>query len=74
MPITELGFYDYAMKHHKDDDLDSLNQYIKSQKEAYLRIGLSRSYQSPDGRQGYWIQVNGIYTFPDYFKEIRSYA
>lgn len=74
MPITDLGFYNYAMKRHEDDDLDNLNQYIKYQKEAYLRIGLGRKHTSPDGREGYWIQVNGIYTFPAYFKDIRSYG
>lgn len=65
MSITDLNFYNYAMKHHEDNNLDSLNKYIKSRQEAYLRIGLSRIYKS-NGREGYWIQVNGIYTFPDY--------
>lgn len=33
-------------------------------KKVFLRIGIGRQYKSPDGRDGYWLQVNGIYTFP----------
>ncbi|MCA9031596.1 MAG: hypothetical protein KDA69_09400 [Planctomycetaceae bacterium] len=42
-----------------------LHQHIRSQSELFLRLGLSRKWKSPDdGREGYWIQINGIYTFP----------
>ena len=47
--------------------------FIRGQEEVYLRIGLSRLHQAPDGRDGFWMQVNGIYTFPDYAKIVRSY-
>lgn len=50
-----------------------MNFHVQSQKELYLRIGLSRAYKSPDDRHGYWIQVNGIYTFPEYMDYIRCY-
>jgi hypothetical protein len=75
LPITDLGFYNYAMKHFNDDNFpDSLNSFIDSQNELYLRIGLSGRYKSPDGKDGYWLQINGIYTFPNYDTEIRSYS
>lgn len=72
--VTDLGFYDYALKHHEDDDLLAVNELLHSQTEVFLRIGLSREYTSPDGRTGYWLQVNGIYTFPHFHEGIRSYS
>lgn len=73
LPITDLGFYNYAMKHFDDLDFpEKINNYLDSQEELYLRVGLSGRYKSGD-RDGYWLQINGIYTFPNYSKEIRSY-
>lgn len=72
--ITDLGFYKLALSKQNDTNYtDALNGFIRSQKKAYLRIGLGREYTSPDGRQGYWIQVNGIYTFPKFLTEVRTY-
>jgi len=73
LPITDRGFYDYAKKHQNDGQLKNVRQFIKSQAELYLRVGVSRIHQSSDGRNGYWIQVNGIYTFPNFYEEIREY-
>ena len=74
IPITDLGFYEYALQHHSRNELRKVNSMIKAQEEVYLRIGLSREYQPRnDERNGYWLQVNGIYTFPDYIEEIRCY-
>jgi hypothetical protein len=74
IPITDLGFHEYALQHHSRNELRKVNSLIKSQEEVYLRIGLSREYQPPnDERNGYWLQANGIYTFPDYIEEIRCY-
>lgn len=53
--------------------LSDINNFISKQNIAYIRLGLSREYSSPDGRNGYWLQVNGIYTFPDYNKNIRKF-
>lgn len=73
LPITDLGFYNYAEK-NKGDSFSTLNNFIHSQSEVFFRLGLSREYRSPDGRNGFWLQVNGIYTFPEYLQEIRCYA
>jgi hypothetical protein len=73
--ITDLGFHDWAINHHARRELNMLNDLVNSQKEIYVRVGLSRRFTSPnDGRDGYWLQVNGIYTFPDYHRDIRSYS
>ncbi len=69
--VTDLDFHDFAMEHHSRDDLDSLNQFIQQQREIYLRIGLSRAYQVGE-RNGFWLQVNGIYTFPNFLQHIRG--
>jgi len=69
LSITDLGFYNYAMKHYHDSDFPNLiNNFIREQQNAYLRIGLGREFQD-----GFWLQVNGIYTFPNYDKSVRSY-
>lgn len=73
LSITDRGFHDYAMKHQSDGKLYEVTNLIDVQDEVYLRIGLSRVYQVPDGRNGYWLQVNGIYTYPNFHDEIRAY-
>jgi len=42
IPITDLGFHEYALQHHSRKELGKINTMIKAQKEVYLRIGLSR--------------------------------
>jgi hypothetical protein len=73
LPITDLGFYQYAMREQKNPGREQLlNDFIRKQKALFLRIGLSRAYAS-NGRTGFWIQVNGIYTFPEYLPNVRTY-
>lgn len=72
LPITDLDFHDHAIDHHSRNDLDSLNHFIRQQKDLYLRIGLSRSF-SVNGKDGYWLQVNGIYTSPHFLEKIRGF-
>ena len=73
LPITDLGFYDYAQRHRESSALDALNEQIAEQDEVYLRIGLTRVYKNPQGKEGFWLQANGIYTFPSILRYIRSY-
>ncbi len=72
LSITDRGFFDYAQKHQTDGKLADLQSFIESQEEIYLRIGVGRQWQIGN-KNGYWLQVNGIYTFPDFLEEIRSY-
>jgi hypothetical protein len=72
IPITDLGFHNFAESIHMSNGLKTLNSFISSQSEVYLRLGLSRPWDN--GKiNGYWMQVNGLYTFPDYHHEIRAY-
>ena len=73
LAITDLGFYNYAEKYSQSNRVDELNDFIHSQEEVFIRLGLSREFRAPDGRYGYWLQVNGIYTFPDFFEDIRCH-
>ena len=72
LSITDRGFYDYAQRHQDDGILSELQSFLQFQDDIYLRIGLSRAFQISE-RNGYWLQVNGIYTFPEFHQEIRSY-
>lgn len=74
LSITDRGFHDYAKSHQNDGKLYEVTNLIDNQEEVYLRVGLSRAFQVLDGRNGYWLQVNGIYTFPHFHEEIRTYG
>ncbi len=74
LPLTDLGFHQNAVNQHEADRLEEVNDLIHNQDEVFLRVGLSRVFSSPDGRNGYWLQVNGIYTFPHYHEGIRCYT
>lgn len=75
LSIADLGFHNLALSKQKDPDYtDGLNEFISRQQKVYLRIGLGRRYKNPhDGRDGFWIQVNGIYTFPEFMTKVRTY-
>lgn len=74
VPITDLGFYDYAMLHQKDGKLQEVQNFLRNQDEIFLRIGVARYFEQPNSdNTGYWLQANGIYTFPSFLEEIRCY-
>ncbi|ALU42187.1 dual OB domain-containing protein [Pseudoalteromonas rubra] len=73
LSITDRGFHDYAKAHQDDGRLNEVTDLISQQDSIYLRVGLSRVWEVGD-RNGYWLQVNGIYSFPDFHEEIRSYG
>lgn len=73
LSITDRGFFDYAKKHQDDGKLQDLRNFILTQDEIYLRVGVGRVWEVGD-RNGYWLQVNGIYTFPNFLEEVRTYV
>ncbi|CAJ0695133.1 hypothetical protein LMG19089_01459 [Ralstonia edaphis] len=74
LSITDLGFYDYVGNPvTRRLTVQEAMTGIRQQRELFLRIGLSRHHHAQDGRAGYWLQVNGIYTFPDYNVVLRQY-
>lgn len=74
LPVTDLGFSDHLAKiRQSDPNLFKLNAFLQSQKILYVRIGLTRQYAPTPDRDGYWVQVNGIYSFPNYREDLRIY-
>lgn len=73
LSITDRGFHDYAMQHQEAGEIDQINNFLHSQEELYVRLGVGRQWRVGD-RDGYWLQVNGIYTFPNFLEDIRSYV
>lgn len=74
LPITDFGLHKYAEKHYQEaGNYSNINNLIRSQEELLLRIGISRFYEAQSGKAGFWIQVNGIYSFPEYFEAARQY-
>lgn len=74
LPVTDLGFSDHLGKIRKTDPtLTTLNAFLQSQKVLYVRLGLTRQYAPSSDRDGYWVQVNGIYSFPTYRQDLRIY-
>ena len=66
LPITDRGFPDYNSKKIDYKTLPKLQELVKLQDEIYLRLGVGRQWQGK-----YWLQVNGIYMFPE-FKKIND--
>lgn len=74
LSLTDLGFHEYIKSgKNSADGFSDVNDFISAQQHVYLRVGLSRRHQI-DTRDGYWVQVNGIYTFPNFVAEIRCYT
>lgn len=73
LPITDFGLHEYAEKHYQEaGNYSNINNLIQSQEEVLLRIGISRFHEAKNGKAGFWIQVNGIYSFPEYFEAARQ--
>jgi len=73
IPISDLAFREFSYTEVKKRNRspatvsEQITSIIKSADRLYLRLGLARPWIKPDtGRPGCWMQVTGIYTFPDY--------
>jgi hypothetical protein len=53
---------------------NSAEQFFGKLIRAGVKRVISRLYtHEKDGRSGFWIQVNGIYTLPEFMTEVRTY-
>ncbi len=71
LPITDLAWHYFAAVQRRfgGSDMQILERRLSRilHKELlFLRIGLGREY--PAGSHQCWLQVNGIYSFPDYLE------
>jgi hypothetical protein len=74
-PLTDLGFHRYATGELANKRLQDVNSFLQDQDEILLRVGLARFWRNEKtGVEGYWMQVNGVYTFPGYHQELRGYG
>lgn len=74
VPVTDLGYSDHISKiQEQDPTLAKLNGFLQSQECLYLRVGLGRRYAANAERDGFWVQLNGIYSFPSQRKDLRIY-
>lgn len=74
LPVTDLGFSDHLARIRLvDPTLAGLNAFLQGQTTLYVRLGLTRQYAPSPDRDGYWVQVNGIYSFPNYRQDLRIY-
>jgi hypothetical protein len=86
LPITDLAlrfFVDYLREHDGrlcGDVTKMMNQTLTNCDQLWLRLGLTRPFHKRDDEPAYcYLQVNGIYTFPDYlsgrcFADFRTQA
>lgn len=68
-PIADLCFHRMAMEYVMQGRLDELEALLAGGEEVYIRAGLSRLYTSKSGKQGFWMQANGVYIFPGYYSD-----
>lgn len=74
LSITDLGFYvNVGQSATRKISAKKITDSIHEQDELFIRLGLGRQHKADDGREGYWMQINGIYTFPNYQQIVRSY-
>ena len=71
--IVDINFRNYGaeqMRRYGSVDLAEtrIASVIRNARRTYLRLGLARAWAADDGRYpaACWLQVTGIYTFPDY--------
>lgn len=75
LPVADLGISDHVASIREDDPtLNELNSFLQQQDTLYIRLGLSRVFSAGNPpRNGYWVQANGIYSFPSYREDLRIY-
>jgi hypothetical protein len=65
IPITDLRFHALLRQNPQNEFYIELNRELHRKEEVFLRVGLGRCYTNQQGKEGFWLQVNGIYTFPE---------
>ncbi len=73
LPVADLKLREYRARQDGVDGIDAMTKFLHHQKEVYVRVGLGRSHRL-DSKEGYWLQVNGIYSFPSWFPQTRGLA
>ena len=77
-PVNDLAFrglFDELAGQHTSEQraAETLLDRIRDADRVYLRVGLARPTEIGDYEKACWVQVTGVYTFPDYL-EGRTWA
>jgi len=74
LSISDLGFFlNVGCSDTRKVSPDEITKFIHAQDVLLIRLGLSQKHTDQHGRTGYWMQINGIYTFPEYDHIVRAY-
>lgn len=70
-PVNDLafrGFYFHLLNQLEVEEWAAakLNEELSKAGRTYLRLGLTRPTEVGDYEESCWVQVTGVYTFPDY--------
>ena len=76
LKVTDLGFSDHLAKIQVEPNgAERLSKFFLDQEVLYLRVGLGQHFapNNDESRRGYYVQVNGIYSFPSFRQDLRKY-
>ena len=70
-PVNDLAFrglFSQLLDQRRSESqaADSLMERLMQADRTYIRIGLARPTVIGDYPESCWVQVTGVYTFPDY--------
>ena len=69
VPINDLGYWLHFDQNPNQTSINFYNNFLRTHPDVYLRLGLTREH-----KEKYWLQVNGVYTFPDPNLKVRRYG
>ncbi len=70
LPVADLLLREYVLG--QDDPqaaCQAVNRHFSAQETVFCRVGLGRAHRLEDGRDGFWLQLNGVYSFPVSWQE-----
>lgn len=70
LPVADLLLREYVFG--QEDHSAACRQvsvHVQRQDAVFCRIGIGRPKRLDDGRDGYWLQLNGLYSFPASWQE-----
>lgn len=76
LKVTDLGFSDHLAKIQEAPfGAQRLSKFLLDQDVLYLRVGLGQHFapNNDESRRGYYVQINGIYSFPSFRQDLRMY-
>jgi hypothetical protein len=70
LPVADLLLREYVLgQADPQAACRAINRHLAAQEQVLCRIGLGQPFRVPDGRDGYWLQLNGVYSFPVSWRE-----